>query len=359
MTVEDLRWGVVGAGRMAVGFAEALRAIPGAIIGAVTTRTPVRARAFSDRFPTARIHPSVEALVADPAVDIVYVATPHHRHAPDSLLALRHGKPVLCEKPFGLDASEAREVIALARQQELFCMEAMWMRFIPAVVRACEMVREGAIGEPQLLTADFGYPVTYDPTSRFFDPAQGGGALLDRGVYALSLALMLFGLPRQAVGLTALAGSGVDQHVGMVLRFDHERLAILAASLTSETTNEAIILGSDGRLRIHAPFFCSDRLSVRRNRNSLSREPKTTRDRGLLGSAGQHRLVHQALRVLAPVRALPSRSRRYPIEGNGYGYEAREVMRCVRSGRLESPYMPLDESLRVMELVDIVRSFNP
>ena len=347
-----VRFGFIGAGRVARDFAQGLGEVPDAALSAVWSRSETTAHEFVARFPGTRVANHPDELVAADDVDVVYVATPHHRHAPDSLLALRNGKPVLCEKPFALSHAEASAVVEEARKGGLFCMEAMWMRCIPAIRRAKELIDQGVIGDPRMMTADFGAATTYDPSSRFYDPAQGGGALLDRGVYAISLAHLFFGTPDSAVGLSSQTPSGVDEQIGAVLRFPEGRLGVLAASLGSTTPSAAVIAGTTGRLHLEAPFFCSSRLSIvptpisewtDLDEPSLRTRASAALKRSRLGSE----LVHRAKTVLRPPEVV-----RLPLSGNGYSYEASEVVRCLRMGVTESSLMPLDESLAVMKTLD-------
>jgi predicted dehydrogenase len=353
--VSPVRFGIIGAGMVARDFAEGLRGVPDAELTVVWSRSSRTADQFLARFPGTRVVTDIDQLVTADDVDVVYIATPHHRHAPDSLLALRSGKPVLCEKPFATSAAEALTIVEEARARELFCMEAMWMRCIPAILRAKELVDQGAIGEPRMLFADFGVATPYDPTSRFFDPAQGGGALLDRGVYAVSLAHLLLGVPDSVVGLSVDAPTGVDEQVGAVLRFPQGQLAVLAAALSSTTPNAAVITGTEGRLHLEAPFYCPTRLTIvstPMSRGVESGEPVGSSMQERAATAlKRSRLGLELVRVGKSVLR-PRKVERFPLAGNGYGYEAAEVVRCLRAGLTESPLMPLDESLAVMATVD-------
>jgi predicted dehydrogenase len=204
------RWGIVGTGAMADVFAQGLADAPGAKLVAVASRTQSRAQAFAERHGVARAHQGCAALAVDPGVDLVYIATPHSDHHASAMAMLEAGKPVVCEKPFSMDAREAREVIALARRRRLFCMEAMWMRFMPAVRELVSRLRAGDIGEMRSATIELGHPAVFDPSHRVFDPALGGGALLDLGCYVVSFALLLFGPPTSVKSQVTLAPNGVD-----------------------------------------------------------------------------------------------------------------------------------------------------
>lgn len=339
-----VRWGIIGAGGVAHGFGTALRSMPDARIVAVASRRPESAHAFASTFGPMQVHLDASELVRDPLVDVVYVATPNHRHVHDTLLCLRHGKPVLCEKPFTLDAEQARAVVAEARHLGVFCMEAMWMRFVPAIRRAAELVEAGAIGEVRTLHADFSVRAPFDPHDRLFDPAMGGGALLDLGVYPLSLADLLLG-PATLVSARAVMGAtGVDEHLGVVTVHGDGRLATSTASLRATGPNQAVVAGTAGTLRIRGPICRPTRLDLSTSAESGS--PAT--------DSGRRRHVSVLDRAVRRVRAR-TRHLRVPLDGNGYEGEAAEVMRCLRDGLTESPSMPLDTSMRLMELVDDVR----
>jgi len=356
---DTVGFGIIGAGRVAQELAADLGGVEGARLVAVTSRTGVSAERVAARAGGARVHPNVEALLADPEVDVVYVATPHHLHAAQANAALRAGKAVLCEKPFTLDGAQAREVVETARRAQVFCMEAMWMRFIPAVQRAVELVNAGAIGEPMILHADFGVPTGGPTDSRFYDPRQGGGALLDRGVYAVSLATMLFGRPTDVTATAAISEQGVDTHLGAVLRFD-DRLAVMSCSLDALTANTAVVGGTEGTITLHAPFFCTNRVSVHRFRVAApvdtTNEATARSRRELLERARASRAGQFARRFARPVvNRLRRRDERFPLRGHGYGYEVAEVIACLRAGRPESPRMPLDDTILVMDVLDHIR----
>jgi predicted dehydrogenase len=318
MTTPTIRWGILSTGRIAGLFAQGLAALPDAQLLAVGSRSRAAADRFGDQHKVPRRYASYEALVADPDVDAIYVATPHNLHAENSLLALRHGKAVLCEKPFTINAAQAEVVIAEARQRKLFLMEAMWTRFLPAVVKARQLLADGAIGEVRMLQADFGYRTGFNPQSRTFAPDLGGGALLDVGIYPISLASLLFGQPRAILGAAHLGETGVDEQSAYLLQYAGGRLALLSSAVRTNTLHDAMIYGTDGWLRIHPPFWNAVKISVKR--------------------AGQDEEIIEPPRV-----------------GNGYNYEAAEVARCLAEDKLESDAMPLDESLSLMRTMDELR----
>ena len=207
------------------------------------------------------------------------------------------------------------------------------MRFLPATRRLCERVAAGAIGEVQMLSANFGHRPPYDPTSRFFDPELGGGAQLDIGVYSLSLAVMLLGMPDRVTGVASIGATGVDEQAATVLSYSDGRLAVALASLRTVLPTDAVISGSEGEIRL-SPLYRPERLSLRRFADGASSAP--------------------ASRWRARIRRVLARrdDEHVPFEGNGFNYEAAEAMRCLGAGLTESPLMPLEESVQVMEVVD-------
>lgn len=317
-TQQPFRWGILGLGSIARQFATGLKELPDAELIAVGSRTQEKADKFGNEFGASHCHASYEALANDPDVDAIYIATPHSAHREDALLCLDAGKAVLCEKPFTINAAQAEKVIQRAREKNVFCMEAMWSRFFPLIYRLRDLMAKGAIGEARMLYADFGFRAGINPESRLFNPAMGGGGLLDVGVYPISLASMLFGTPDAVTGLAHIGETGVDEQAGMVLRYDAGRLAVLSTGVRINTPQDAVILGTDGRITIHSPWWKPVRMTVSAN--------------------GKDEDVSM------------------PFTGNGYQFEAQEVARCVRAGKMESDVMPLEETLAVMRTMDELRA---
>jgi predicted dehydrogenase len=351
MPAQIVRWGILGTGRAAHDFARGLQYVKGAELAAIGSRAADTAGRFARATGSRRAYGSYEALVADPAVDVVYIATPHTFHRNHCLLALNAGKAVLCEKPFAMNVREAQEIVDVATSKQLFCMEAMWMHFLPGMQKAIELVGAGAIGEPRMLHADFGVPTHFDADGRFFSAALGGGALMDRGVYPLALALRLFGAPEKIESFAAPASTGVDEQVSIMLKFSGGRMATLSATLSTYGANEAVIMGAEGRITIHEPLCRPDRLT-------LSRAPKMNADATLSKSSRfkdglRSNKALQILRHLLPGR---SKSLHLPYTGNGYNYEADEVMRCLHKGEMGSETWPLAQTISLARTLDIVRS---
>ena len=309
----------MGTGDIARQFVEGLKATPGAEVLAVGSRSGATAEEFAEAKRVPRRYAGYEDLAADPDVDVIYVATPHPFHAANAELCLRAGKAVLCEKPFTMNAAEAERVVALARERGLFLMEGMWTRFFPLMGELRRLLAEGAIGEPRMLTADFGFRDEFDPRSRKFDPDLGGGALLDVGVYCISLASSLFGAPSEVAGVGHLGETGVDEQAAAILKHDGGRLSVLCFATRTGTPQEATVMGTEGYVKIQREWW---------------------RPRAMT--------LHRPGEREEPVEA--------PVEGNGFNYEAAEVMECLRSGKTESDVMPLDETLSVMRAMDEIRA---
>jgi predicted dehydrogenase len=317
---ETIRWGILSTGYIAHKFAEGLSALPDARLTAAGSRNPKTAAAFAERYDIPRSYGSYQELVQDPDIDVVYIGTPHRFHKENTLLCFSAGKAVLCEKPLTINATDAQTVVRAARQHKLLLMEAMWSRFLPAVVKARKLINDGAIGDVQIVASDFGFAAPFDPASRMYNPELGGGALLDVGIYPVSLASMLMGPPDRIVSMGQLGTTGVDEQSAMIFGYDSGALAVGYATIRCGTYTEATIVGSGGMIRLHAQI-------------GLFRPFKLT-----LRLSGQE---DQIIDV--------------PYEGNGYNYEAAEVMRCLRSGETESPVMPLDESVEIIRTMDKIR----
>jgi predicted dehydrogenase len=313
-----IRWGVVGPGVIATGFAEAMEQTDGGTIVAVASRSTERAAAFGDRFAIPARYGDYEALAADPDVDVVYVATPQSRHEPDTLTMLGAGKHVLCEKPLGLSARQGDRMVAQARARGVFLMEAMWSRYLPAYRALLDVIGEGRIGDPMLVEADFGFRRPLEPGHRLFDLALGGGALLDLGIYPIQLCSLVLGSPEHVAADGIVGVTGVDEVNAAVLRSAGERLGVIKSGIRVGMSCTARISGTDGWIELPAFMHCPNYLTV------------TT-------GAGSERIDGS-------------------YEGNGLRFEIEEVHRCLSEGLPESPVMPLDETLDIATTLDAIRA---
>ncbi len=285
---------------------------------AVASRNAEQARAFAARYGAVRSCADYSSLVNDPDVDLVYIATPHALHHQNMLACIRAGKSVLCEKPFTINASEAREVIEAARQRKVFVMEAMWTRFLPAVSALKELLAAGAVGRVNLIVGGGAFMPDRDSGHYLFDKALGGGALLDAGVYLISMASMILGSPIRCQAFGTLGSTGVDEQDAILLEHAGGAHALLYVSLRARRPPDLEILGDEGRIQVAAPIF---------------------RPAGLT--------------IVAPDGRQSAQD--HPIDGSGYAYQLREASAAHCEGRLESSRMPLDETLSVMQTMDTLR----
>ncbi|MBY8344519.1 Gfo/Idh/MocA family oxidoreductase [Streptomyces spinosirectus] len=318
---EIVRWGILATGGIAAAFTADLVDLPEAEVVAVASRTEASAKAFAERFGIERAYGDWAALAEDADIDVVYVATPHSAHRAAAGLCLEAGRNVLCEKAFTLNAREAQELVALARGRGSFLMEAMWMYCNPLVRRLKELVDDGAIGEVRTVQADFGLAGPFPPSHRLRDPEQGGGALLDLGVYPVSFAHLLLGEPSDVTARAVLSEEGVDLQTGALLGHDSGALASVHCSIVGGTATSASVTGSAGRIDIPGGFFFPDRFV-------LHRDGRDSEEFAAAASDGPR---------------------------NSLKHEAREVMRALRAGESESPLVPLDGTLAVMRTLDAIR----
>ena len=311
----ELRWGILAPGNIARRFATDLKQLPDAALVAVGSRSAERASAFAKEHGAQRAYGSYRELVSDADVDAIYVASPHPFHREHALLCLDHDKAVLCEKPMGINGQQVRDMADRARERGVFLMEAMWTRFLPVIRQVKEWLDEGKIGDPRLLTADFGFRSGWNPQGRLLSPELAGGAILDVGVYIVAFASMVFGGPPEGIAASAHLGeTGVDEQTAMLLSYGGGAMALLSCAVRTSTPQEARIMGTEGE--IHIPAFWH--------------APSAT-----LRVKGQD-----------PVET----------EGSvGYHHEAAEVADCLQAGMIESPSMPLDESVHIAQTLERVR----
>jgi len=313
-----IRWGVVGPGAIAMGFADAMRMVDDGEIVAVASRSTERAEAFADRFDVRHRYGDYESLAADSDVDVVYVATPQSRHMEDTLACVETGKHVLCEKPFALSSVQAGRMVDAARRSGVFLMEAIWSRFLPAYRALVDVVRSGRIGDPLLVEADFGFRRELDPEHRLFRLDLGGGGLLDLGIYPIQLSSLLLGPIEHVAAEGILGATGVDEQVAAVLRHAGGTLGVVKAALRVGMTCTARVSGTAGAIAIPALMHCPNSITV------MSAD-------GVEDIDGSY-------------------------EGNGLRFEIEEVHRCLAVGRRESDVMPLDESIALASTLDAIRA---
>jgi predicted dehydrogenase len=312
---DEIRWGVVGPGRIAENLVRDFAVVEGVRVVAVASRSQARAEDFARRHGIERAHGSYRAVLDDPGVDVLYVATPHPQHHAVALGALAAGKALLVEKSFTATLAGAREVVDRARASGTFVMEAMWTRFQPAVVRMRELIADGAIGDVRAVQADLGVQRAYDPADRLFALSLGGGALLDLGVYVVNFAQMVLGTPESVTAVGSRFDSGVDAEAGLLLGWADGRNATLTTSLRNALPGQARVFGTAGWIDVLPRFHHPDTIVLHR----AGAEPETiTR----------------------------------PHTGGGYAHELDEVNACLRAGATESTVMPLADTLAVQEVLE-------
>lgn len=311
-----VRWAIAGTGRMAATFAGAFAHVPDAHLVAVASRDAARAAGFAAEhgIPLALDHP---ALWASDGVDAVYVASPHTSHAELALAAIGAGKAVLVEKAFTASVADTEAVIAAARGHGVFAMEAMWTRFLPAAVELKRLVDAGAIGQVRSVQGDLSAFRAFDPADRLFDPAAGGGATLDLGVYVVSFAQWLLGTPSRVLALGGLLPNGVEGEGGVLLGYDDGRYASLGFGFTTHGPGRMAVLGTQGWIDVKPRFHRLQRFEVHR--------------------PGTDPVAHDL-----------------PPLGSGYAHELAEATRCIGAGLTESPAMPLADTLAVQRTLDAV-----
>ncbi len=317
--MKDLvRWGILGTGKAARQMAAAVAAAENTEVVGVGSRTFEKARHFSKDFDLPLAYGSYRELIYDHSVDVVYVATPNAFHFEHTMASLEAGKHVLCEKTFAVNAVQAKAMIHLAREKNLFLMEGLYSRFLPSWQKARELVNQGEIGKIRMVEADYGLGHPYDPSSRLYSPGLGGGALLDEGIYPVSLASWFLSTPKVVRSTVETGPSGVDHQCCMTFKYPKDALAMLYASIEINSDQGAVLSGTVGRLVLRSPFFRSEELILSRD-----------------GQEDEY--------ISCPVDKEP------------YHYEVEEVVRCIREGKTESEVIPLEETLSVMETLDLVR----
>ncbi|MBA2551953.1 MAG: Gfo/Idh/MocA family oxidoreductase [Nocardioidaceae bacterium] len=313
-----IRWGILATGQIARNFADDLSLLPDAELSAVGSRSHQGAETFAHQHGVRRAYGSYEQLAADAELDVVYVATPHSRHAEDVMTCFEAGKSVLCEKALTLDADTSAELVGEARARGLFFAEAMWMRTIPAIRKAVTMAQEGHCGHLRQVRADLGFMAPYDPTSRLWDPALGASALLDVGIYPLTLAHLVLGPPLDVSAAAVVSQAGADINGGATLTYASGAVASLSWTQTACSPAGASIAGDTGRIELPTRFHHCESFSY--------------------------------------VDADQVRTFSEPISGRGYVHEAQEVHRCLREGLTESGLLPLDETVDIMRVMDRIRA---
>jgi len=319
--MNEIRWGIIGCGAISGKFAAALKSLENARLAAAGARDAERAADFAAKHGFEKSYGSYQELAADPDIDVVYIGSIHPAHMKNTLLCIENGKSVLCEKPFAMNAHQAETMIDSARAAEVFLMEAMWTRFLPAVKQLRKFLAEGLIGDVSCFGADFGFRAERNLEGRILNPQLGGGSLLDVGIYPVSFASMVFGCqPTQIESMVEIGPTGVDEKAVFIMDYGNNRLANITCSINTNTSSEAVIAGTKGYIKLHRKFWSLEKMTIH--------------------------LDNQKSRTLD-----------YPFETglNGFSYEAMAVMEDIADGKKQNGIMPLSETLQIMKTLDKIR----
>jgi predicted dehydrogenase len=320
--MEIIRWGILGCGRIARKFAADLALVKDAKLSAVGARELGNAVRFAEDFPASHVHGSYEELVSNPDVDVIYIASPHALHHEHTLLCLNHKKAVLCEKAFALNLRQAKEMVEASRRNKTFLMEAVWSKFLPQYQKLTQLISSGELGEIKNILVNFGFTPQAPVPPRLFDPALGGGSLLDIGIYNVFLVLSVLGRPDIIEASMTPTPEGVDEQCAALFKYKNGAMAQLFSSLSTNLGTDADISGTKSRIRLTSRFYAP----------SATIELYTGREDS---------------KQLVPVSK---------EGGSGYQYEARHVGECLRKGLTESPVMSHADSLLMMETMDRIRA---
>jgi predicted dehydrogenase len=309
-------WGILGPGRIAHKFAAGLKVLPNAVLYAVASgSSQERAEAFREKHGFEKSFDSYEAMLADPNLDVVYIATTNNLHFEHTMMCLESGKAVLCEKPFATNLSQVEQMVDKAREKKVFLMEALWSRFIPSMIQLKEQAEHGTIKQALLLQCNFGFISPFDPFNRIYDPELGGGSIPDIGIYPIFTAMYLFGKPESIQVISVPAPTGTDWTTSILFKHKGKEISMLTSSFEMQLDNEARLYGEGGHLTLHPMFHMPTRLTVTENDGHETEIP----------------LEHV---------------------GNGYNYEAAEVMDCLDKGWIESPGMSHSFSIDLIKVIN-------
>lgn len=315
---KSIKWGIIGLGKIANKFAHDLLLVQNAVLYGVASRSLERSKAFASKYNSTKYYDSYEELAKDPEIDIIYVATPHTFHFANSMLCLRAGKAVLCEKPMGMNYWQVKTMINEAKSKNLFLMEALWSRFIPGTEKVIEILNSDTIGNIEYVKADFGFLGNTDPEKRLYNRELGGGALMDIGIYPIYISLLLMGVPSDIKAVAKFTSSNVDSLCAMLFDYKNGKKAILEATLLANTPVEAVIYGEKGSIKMHRRFHHTEKLTISKNDNNI-----------------------EEIEI--------------GYKGNGYYHEIVDVMDSLLNDKIENDKMPHAMSLDLINTIDKVR----
>jgi predicted dehydrogenase len=318
MTDKKLKWGIIGLGNIAHKFAADLLLCEKAQLLGVASRSKEKAHDFAKKYHAVKHYGSYRELAEDPDIDVVYIATPHPMHFENTLMCLKNGKHVLCEKPMGMNRNQVETMIKEARSDNLFLMEALWSRFIPSTFKLLELLNKDVIGKISFIRADFGFKADWDPQWRVYNKSLGGGSLLDIGIYPIYLSLLLLGNPVDIKAMARMSETEVDTFVAMLFDFRNGEKAVLESTVEADTPTEAYIYGEKGTIKLHTRFHHTTRITL---------------------------IPHH------------DQEQTYEIgyRGNGYYHEIKEVSECIGQNSTESELFSHNDSLNLIATMDAVR----
>ncbi len=318
MADKRIKWGILSTGWIAHKFATALQVVDNSELYAVGSRNVETAKRFADEFNIPKAYGSYQELVNDPAIDVVYIGTPHNLHLENTLLALNHNKHVLCEKPLGVNLKEATIMIKKAKEKNLFLMEALWSRFLPNIIKTKGLIDSGEIGNVKLLTAFFSIKSENGPEHRHYNLDLCGGTILDTGIYNVFLSLLLLGQPKAFSAMAGLSEQGGDNTCSYTFKYENDTLAIMYSSFLANPSVVAEIHGERGKIFLDHLWFCPGRVKVTYN-------------------DGREQVFD------------------FDFKSNGYEYEADEVVKCILAGKTESNLMSWSDSMQLIGMLDAIR----
>jgi predicted dehydrogenase len=312
--MQEIRWGIIGAGAIAAKFASDLKTVPNCKIVAISSTSQERANEFASTWEIEKAYGSYESMF-ETQLDVVYVASRHPFHKEHTLLCLKNNVAILCEKPFGMNAVEVEEMLVEAKAKNIFLMEALWSCFHPSLIKAKELLDEGKIGRAITFQADFGFKGVYDTSNRLYDPEKGGGALLDIGIYPAFFSYAFFGYPSKIQASSIFAPTGTDETTSFIFKYENNLTSVLNCTFASNTNCEAIIYGELGKITIHSRF-------------------------------------HEAMKVSLTLNEGETETFDFTRETLGYDYEITHVNDCVRNSITESAIMSHANSRDLIKLLD-------
>jgi len=349
-------WGILGTGVIANQFAQDLKLLPAATMHSVHSRTYEKAQQFADEFGFTKNYYELDSFLEDPQLDIVYIATPNHLHYLHAMACLKAGKHILVEKPLALSVDQAKEMANLSKKKGLFCMEAMWSRFIPAYQKVKTLLEKDEIGAIKMITAEFGQFIKYHPDQFRFSEDSGGGCLMDLGIYPISLILMLMGKPDKIHGVCYKDNSKIDVHNRIIFKYKNGSIADIGSSFDCRLSNKIWIGGQNGAIDVSAPIYRPDSYNIYRysDAQNISQNASVIRNK-IHNSPLLSKIIKKINTGISLIFNRAGSKKQVAFQGNGYYHEAAEVMNCIKNGKMQSMTMSLNDSIAVLEITEMLR----